>query len=482
MLRPVFTNLLRPRYFVAMVLIAYAFWQWHALTAMKVSSNQTHVDERGWIASALAYCDLLYTGDFSPADWEQRNLGAFGNLNPHLGKVMLGTPAYFTAKKLRMHYRPQDRLTMRDTDGLCSKGVPRPPLKIYHAARNTAKFWAGLTAATLILSVCWLFGTWAGVIFSFTLLWNRTFRINSAFALTDMPYLFLLNIALIAGVLVLRARSRGALLAVTALLGIGAGLATSVKVTAIVTLSIYTIALLGTLVYLKRAGIRRAAAGFGVYLVAALVVIFALDPFFWPDLSAIDLDAAAEEVTLVRDPASAGVSWNDEDSLWKSMTETELDYSVVRAKAPHLRAMLRPLEYPLLYPRWGRLFEALGQRFPRNSTWEIVRESLTGHTSSMFEVALFALGFYVTAKATVASLRNGVAPAALAILAYVTIQLAFLIYALPVGGMARYVLPFLVVSKVLVALGMLAALEPPRQLLSDLWKARQARVTSTTAL
>ena len=478
----VLTALLRPRYLVAALLIVLAGWQWHLLTAQKVTARKMHIDERGWVASAMVYCDLLYKGDFTPSHWEQLNLGPFGNLNPPLGKVMLGMPAYLRTKDTRLKYVPQERLTVRDTMGLCSKAVPNPPFAFLTPSRNTAKFWAGLTAVTLIATVCWLFGSWAGVIFAFTLLWNTTFRNNSAFALTDMPYLFLLNLALIAGITVVKAKSRAAFLAAMALLGLGAGLATSVKVTGIVVITAYAVVLMATLLFTRQARSRRTLLGLATYSTVALLTIFALNPFLWPDIAAFDRDAAAQELVILRDPAKAGISWNEEASLWKSLTEPELGYSVVRYTAPNLRAILRPLEYPLLYPRWSRLFETIAERFPRRATWSIVWESLTGHTSSIFEVGLFLLGFYTAGVAAVAKLRQGIATPALAVMLYVAVQLALLVYAVPVSGFDRYLLPFLVVSKVFVALGVLAALGPPRQLLADLRKSRQSATTSTTAL
>ncbi|HSN76653.1 MAG TPA: hypothetical protein VL334_16400 [Anaerolineae bacterium] len=49
-------------------------------------------DESGWISAGFHYADLLLSGDFSREVWECRDCGAWGSLNPHLGKLLIGVP------------------------------------------------------------------------------------------------------------------------------------------------------------------------------------------------------------------------------------------------------------------------------------------------------------------------------------------------------------------------------------------------------
>lgn len=448
-------------------LLAGAFLLAWLLSAPLITSPNLHTDERGWLASGLVYCDLIAQGDFTPSHWDQQGaLWSFGNLNPHLGKVMLTFPAYRFAKRMEIEYKPQEHFTSRDRMGIFSDTLPPPPAKLLRLARRTAFFWACCTAGVMIAAAWWMAGRVAAVLFGYTILLNRFFLESASMAMTDFPYLFFLGLGMLCGIWLVRAAtSRQRTLAVV--LGfLAAGLATSVKVTGLPILGLYFTVLLLYLAGLHRVRLRGALGRLALGSAVALLPIYGLNPFLWPEWSSVDFDAAAKEWEAINAGEILYAKDEEFNTLWESLRQSDVNASAVRRACPNLANMLRPLEFPLLYPRWSHLFEALARQYPVNEPLEALYGSIFRHASSVFEVMFLFFGLYV-AWLRVRLARDESSPL-VAGMAYLAVQALFLLMMLPVKGFERYYLPAILISRVFVALGVAEALEYPRLLVVDL--------------
>lgn len=437
------------------------------LSAPLITSPTLHTDERGWLASGLSYCDLVAQGDFTPSHWElQGVLLSFGDLNPHLGKVMLTLPAYRFAKRMEIEYKPQERFTSRDRMGIFSDTLPPPPAKLLRLARRTAFFWACCTVAVMIAAAWWMAGRVAAVLFGYTILLNRFFLESASLAMTDFPYLFFLGLGLLCGIWLVRApTSRQRTLAV-ALGFLAAGLATSVKVTGLPILGLFFTVLLVYLAGLHRVRMRGVLGRLALGSAVALLPIYGLNPFLWPEWSSVEFDAVPKEWEAIRAGEIVYAKDEEYNTLWESLRQSDINASAVRRACPNLTNMLRPLEFPLLYPRWSHLFEALAKQYPVNEPLEALYGSIFRHASSVFEVMFLFFGLHV-AWTRVRDGRGEASPL-VAGMAYLAVQALFLLMMLPVKGFERYYLPAILISRVFVALGVAEALEYPRQLIVEM--------------
>lgn len=460
----------------ALALIAIAYTLWFFRCKDRVYRADMEMDERGWIAAGLVYCDLAATDNLNPSAWDQLSLGTFGNLNPHVGEFAICFPAYYRARQENLVFEPQKHLTNKDTWGVISPGIPPPPPRIHSAVRWTVVFWAFLASAAMTGLAWWMGGPAVAVIFAFTLLQNDWYVHHSAVALTDQPYLFFLALGAICGAWLLSTTDAKQWAAAVAGMGLAAGLATSVKITGLVLLATYLLCLLSVLLWQKRTTRKRAGALLLLYFAVAVVPIYASNPFFWPDFSKMDLQAARSELRDLREGTSKPARSARETSLWKSLSAVDLRHSAFRKDYPQLRNVMRPMEFPLLYARWDRFMDQMANRFPLTSILEIPMGTLSRFGTSAFEVAFVLYGLVLA----ILQLRKGKgSPALLAGCLYLASQFGFLIAKMPVG-FDRYFLPVFLISRIFVGIGVVAALEYPRQLLADL-KAQRIS-TETKAL
>ena len=57
-----------------------------------INRTEFHGDESGWIWSAYYYTELVMQWDFDLQKWECERCGPWGDLNMHVGKLLIGIP------------------------------------------------------------------------------------------------------------------------------------------------------------------------------------------------------------------------------------------------------------------------------------------------------------------------------------------------------------------------------------------------------
>lgn len=467
----------------ALACIGAAYLAWFAVTESRITGGPLEWDERGWLASGLVYSGLFAHGDFAPAHWDGPRLTTWGNINPPLGKICVGWNAYQLSVKERLDYRPQVTAHRAAWGGL-GPGAPTPPPLLLHEARATVRLWAALAAAVMVAAAWWLGGPAVAVVLAWTLLFNRVFMDHSTIAYTDAVYLLFHAVALLGAFAFARAERRCWQIAAILVLGLGAGLATSVKITGILIIGAYTIVLISSKLRRNVVSWKAAAAYLALFGVVGLAVIYTLNPFLWPDFRAIDRTALAEEWARFRQTefATPEEGAPPRETLWESLTSIDLPTSRVRIDYPQLRNLLRPLEFPLLYPRWSRVFAQMAKDFPKESVVQVPYGAVVRFSTSLFEGAFLCYGLFVAVRLLRRDPGSPQGTLLATALIVFGVQLFFLAISLPVQGFSRYYLPTIVESRLFVALGVAAALRYPWKLVKGLVPQEPSGVTETSAL
>lgn len=247
-----------------------------------VRSERVHIDEAGWILTAVCYGELVRSGDFSSPAWEQPELDAFGSLNPLLGKLWLATGIYLNPSTRDTRFSPSQLATFRTPAGSADSPISPELLRV---ARYTHAV-SGLVCVILVFLVAGSLGGWpAGMLASLALLGVDAFVATMGRVFTDG--VFLIWVLVLTACLIRFARcpaGRGNrwLLAASA----SVGLAFNIKMTALV----LGLATLGLVVFacawLKRRPIRTLFKPLLAGIATALAACYLPNPYLWPTAAA----------------------------------------------------------------------------------------------------------------------------------------------------------------------------------------------------
>ena len=360
-------------------------------------------DESGWISSSGYYTQLILVGDFSHESWEGASLGNWGSINPPLGKLVLGASV-----RLHPEYEPGDsefrgiyRFSQPFEWNASRGNVPlegtviraREVTALYFTASLVLLYFAVLRYTNLMSAL-------AAVLIVLTNSWivNETIPV-----LTD-PYYFCLMFALFGlGGWMVESRTMRSKLLSFGLAGLIGGSACLIKINGLP----FGCAFAGTLVAYKWAvrrpiEIRSDLTGLTVFVVCALVVVYALNPYFWPTES------------------------------WRSV-----------------------LEFPRLYTRWPELFALQREQMPwpeSGRTIEILRVLLGEFTVHPIELALFGAGLAYLVFGLWRSLARKHVDVKLVPLFFFLTHFGFLVALMPVNY-RRYYLLAVISAKVIEAIG-----------------------------
>jgi hypothetical protein len=244
-----------------------------------------HEDEAGWISAGYHYSDALLAGDFSWRTWACPECHAWGSLNMPLGKLLIGLPLrlYSNANRGGEAFFGLYDGSRSHAENVADGRVP--PADILQRGREAAAVFGVLTCVLLFVLGYYLAGWLAGLLAVGLTLANNTFIYMATQAMTDIHYnFFLLAVCLASGYYVAQATDRRRLWAGLAA-GILTGLACSVKITG---LAIGAALFAGLVVYslaLRRITWRVLVRDSIVFGLAALAVIYLLNPVFWLDFS-----------------------------------------------------------------------------------------------------------------------------------------------------------------------------------------------------
>jgi 4-amino-4-deoxy-L-arabinose transferase-like glycosyltransferase len=182
------------------------------------------------------------------------------------------------------------------------------------------------------------FDAWIGLIAAALLLWSAAFRTLATQAMTDVFYLFFLLCGCLAIVVFSKTKNEKRAVFITAICGLLAGLACSVKITGLVIVGATFL-----LALMQRYGFRvwrrwKETLGMaGIFSCCALLTVYALNPYFWPSWKDIQAKSVPHEMRMMLEESIATKSIH------------------VKGRYPDLRELARPLEFPRMFRRWKDL-------------------------------------------------------------------------------------------------------------------------------
>ncbi len=414
-----------------------------------------HVDESGWVGAGFHYADLFLNGDFTPEHWETNELRNFGDVNPHLGKLLLGVPLELYARAIgakRFHGFYLARYSF--AENAARGNLPRWDMVLL--ARLAAALF-GVGCVLLVFALGWRCGNLlTGALAAALLLGNATAGILLTRALTDAHF----NFFLLAAFLALAEAARGSKDRTAwgwwAMAGLAAGLAANVKITAIVLGGAAALVMAASGGLLGRRPPRRSLAHLALFGAAMMLLVYALNPFLWPNLSRLDTAELRTETARVLSREDPGTEPGPEPSqrFWEDIAAQRLQRDAIREAWPQLYNLLRPLELPAMFLRWRTIvdFQAKqnwanwrGPRLPA-----MTRALFHEHASFRFEWVLLLAGLGFAGKWAIAARARKQTDPRVAPALFFLVHAAFLVLLVKLNWW-RYYLPALLAGRVVIA-------------------------------
>lgn len=328
-------------FWVSLLLVIVASW---AVLRNNLRTAPFHGDESNWIASAYYYTDLLLERDFTWEKWDCPACGAWGSLNLHLGKLLIGLPlkvyseTQLNGQEFTQYYSFSQPLKVNQANGRV------PPGEMWLFARRMSIVYGTLTCAAAFVIGFLVADLLAGWIVVGLMLINPIFIASATRAMTDAHYNFFLLFFLLAATWFLT-RPQAARWASIAC-GLCAGLVCSVKVTGLAITSLVFLLLVVYALLLRTVRLRKGVAYVILFTVAAAGVIYLLNPYFWPSFSGIKGDTVLAELR----------------SLSANLDQAGLpSVEALRADFPQLAQVTRPLGFLRLFPRWNETLNIMLQ-------------------------------------------------------------------------------------------------------------------------
>ena len=404
-----------------------------------IEKAQFHGDESGWISSANYYTNLLYLkGDCQRQKWECKGCGPWGSLNPHLGKWIIGTfLKVYVPQQEPVFFNLYEFGTTLDEN---IKIGSVPPHQILLAARMVSAVF-GVLCGLLIFSIGYFSNNkWVGGLAALLLLGNPVFISLSTHALTDVYFNFFLLCGCLSSIFLLQRRQGRDILWVSCIYGCFAGLASSVKITGLLLAGLHVVLIILYLKMTYRLSMKNAIHNLAVFSFSALIIIYLLNPYFWPDFGEIKGEQVIKEVKTIYIELKTG----------------KLKVEEMQEKYPQLSNLSRPLEFPNMFIRWNKLMDSQLKLDP--STWQgnrlrVFHENLfIKYSTFPLEWCFFCIGMFFYGRNIVNAFYNRQPNVSLSPFLYFIVNYIFIL-ALMKLNWERYYLPAIIASKLIVAVG-----------------------------
>jgi hypothetical protein len=392
-------------------------------------------DESGWISASLASTRLVLDGGWQDYDhWEPPAAGAWGSLNPPLGKWLLGVPLSVYVRREGVRFDRYYNFWATGRENLLRGNVP--PLSLLLAARRIVAFYGSLAVLLLVLLGWRIRNLWTGLAAGAAALGDPLFRTVSTTVWLDA--IFLLFFLLVAGMLVGAAQTEDPAARWRKFGGAGflAGMLGLIKISGLVPV---WLAVQGMLLLVGGRGRefwRRVIRPGMVFSAGVLLAAYLLTPFFWP------LRGGGQPVP----PASAAVRIG----LVSAFPPAVPDGSpgIATAAGDVWRGLVR---FPELYARWRRFSGyqfSLGLGPWEPNRWGAFHRQLTAEPVRALAFCL-CLGFVLFTG--LRRIRPGVPPFPEAPLVWMwgCVYLVWLLF-LPLN-LDRYYLPLILPAYLLAA-------------------------------
>jgi hypothetical protein len=406
--------------------------------SLQVEKTNFHGDESGWISSGRYYTHLLATADFRREKWECAECEGWGSLNMQVGKWLIGIP-------LELDQQSRDEAFSRYYDFKTSidenvkKGLLPPRHTLNYARGASAIF--GVFCCLLVFSLgCYVCNAFVGTIAATLVLFNSLFISLATRAMADVHYNFFLLCFALTIVRLVAVSDRKQALTLSGLCGLFAGLACSVKITGIVIGTASFLLAAGQRVWFGRSGKETALYQVGIFACSAFLIIYGLNPYFWPSPRKLWNAAVFQELR----------------SISGEVISTKHLPSDVRTRYPHIGTLTYMLEFPRLFGRWNNVMYQQ-QNWP-SASWH-GRRFMTLNSRLFFADATFPGQVILLATGIIAvtwkRFRDSCSiplEATLACLQYFAVNYLFILAFMRLNW-SRYYLPTLIAGSLVAAIG-----------------------------
>ena len=241
-----------------------------------------HPDEAEWILAGNYYSDLLVRGDFTHSEWVANHLRDVGNLNPQLGKLLLGMG-------IRMHpnrqpgdaeYRGQYDWGKSQRWNYDNGNVPQVDF-LLRAREASSVFAVGCALILFLIGTVFVHEV-AGVLAAALFLSTNWMLDHLVRAMTDGYYNFFLLCGLLASAGLVRSHSTRSLAIYSSLMGLAAALACSVKIIGLPLLVLFYVPAWLYVTTLRWPGWKAFVIGPVCFGIASVIPVYVLNPFLWP--------------------------------------------------------------------------------------------------------------------------------------------------------------------------------------------------------
>jgi len=464
------SNLLR--YGGPIVGIVTTFFVSFFILLPRVHTTSINGDETGWIVYGRSYADLLIRGDFDRGSWEMPEAGTFGEINLHLGKLLIGLPVEFYRihRELPVYsgtYQWELPLKVNKAIG----GVPPQPLLLLGRGINVV--FAALICTLILVAVSRLVGAIAGLVATTSLLFNELFAISATRAMTDMAYNFFLLLALIGVVGFSRSHKANFHYLSALAVGIAGGLAACVKFAGfpLTGLLLFLVVVLSW--WLEKIKLREAVMSLAIAFTAGMATIYGLTPNYWPNFSKFNPTVIGREVyeIVVKQPELPGPN-GEPTSFLALLDEERPAQQEILVRYPALASTILPLtEYFRLPWRWEKLYAQMraDKVLPRTTMWNITFNYFLQYRAYSGEILLLGLSIGLCAWHSYVGLRGRTLTPSAILLIFTSLHFLFVLLNMKME-FDRYYLPSVIGAALIIGCGTGLLVRPVQEWILARWR------------
>jgi 4-amino-4-deoxy-L-arabinose transferase-like glycosyltransferase len=416
-----------------------------------VDKTKFHPDEPGWIASGYYYSNLLLNSNF---EWQQWSKcpdvpGAFqcgfynSNYNPHLGQWIIGIPLKAFAVKGEREFFDFYNFDKSLEENKKEGNLPSQP--ILSRARSISVA-IGTLCCLLVFAIGYYSNNlWIGSIAAMLLIFNKLFVTLSTQAMTDISYNFFLLCAYLVSIFLLRQSKLRHLVLISFLYGGLIGLASSVKIIAVLVGGLYFFLVILYKKFVCDLKTKDAVKCLAAFSFSSLFIVYLINPYFWPSFKEISIRETIQEVA----------------NYSKERGGREMQKEKFRSEYPQLSNFSHVLEFPLMFVRIKQIGEEQVKGI-KSAQWgenrlDTFKETFFRESSSFpKESYVLVLGIILLGSQLINSIyRKELSESALPLL-YFGANFVFILLFMTVN-FDRYYLPTVIASKLVVAAGIYEA-------------------------
>ena len=237
----------------------------------------------------LLIIPLLGKHSVDREEWDCQKCYDFGGIyNLHIGQWLMGIPLEW--------YYAQTNLKFFKIYNFAAGGDPRdepkvykinkekgnvPPREILLPARTVSVFFGALCCVAIFLIGYYSLNLWVGLIAAIFLMLNQLFISFATRAMTDIYFNFFLLCAYLFIIRFKVLAPKGSYRMLSLIVGIFAGLATSVKISGIVIIGIVFVSFLAYIYFIQSKPRKSILMDLAIFFCAAIAVVYLFNPYFW---------------------------------------------------------------------------------------------------------------------------------------------------------------------------------------------------------